>query len=460
MNEPGNSQEVKFTPLKSSQVDHLILLVGENPLPNFVSALLLGKPAPTRNDQTGPLITLIHSKQTGPIKDNLRKQLAAQNFRNVDSKEVEESNPTSIYKTIYDILSNHDRIRSIGLNYTGGTKAMAVHAYQAVKSWAKDKNISPIFSYLDARSLQMVIGSVDPVSGKPLTDQPVSLDLHVPLATLVSLHSWSLGTGQSAEPQLPKITKALAELHFEETGGKAWRDWKKDILYNAVWKDGKRSKWKSKTQLSDCRISLPTGDQFEAMRKAFAEELKISPDEFLFLTAVQNSEFKIHKEGHENLTNFLDGMWLESYVLQQLLQIKSEVHLDEILRNVNVQDPSSEKNRAFFESDVLAMRGYQLFDFSCTTAHDCGETDLLKKRLFEAIIRTEQMGGSEARAALICLAEKPQDIEKEVAQMFVSSNATNPMQNKRVKVFGRPQLKNLASELKKWINEQKGVEEA
>ena len=48
---------------------------------------------------------------------------------------------------------------SVGLNYTGGTKTMAVHAYRAIESAASHKALRAVFSYLDAHSFEL---RVDP----------------------------------------------------------------------------------------------------------------------------------------------------------------------------------------------------------------------------------------------------------------------------------------------------------
>jgi len=148
------AREVKFLVQK---VKHLILLVGSNPLPNAVAGKLLV--------ESGGTISLIYSEGTSEIAERLKNWLEAEYKKEgteikVIKREVNESQPPSIYKKVKDIL-NEVNEKSIGLNYTGGTKMMAVHAYQTVKCWAEKNDINPIFSYLDARTLEMIFDPTD-----------------------------------------------------------------------------------------------------------------------------------------------------------------------------------------------------------------------------------------------------------------------------------------------------------
>jgi len=136
--------------------DHLLLLVGANPLPNAVAGKLLVAPDGT--------ITLVHSggaSGTADVAQRLRGWLEQQEVVNtVELKEVEESSPSSIVRGVQERL-NAIQAKTVGLHYTGGTKAMSVHAYRTVEQWAKEKNITAAFSYLDARTLEMVFDPVD-----------------------------------------------------------------------------------------------------------------------------------------------------------------------------------------------------------------------------------------------------------------------------------------------------------
>jgi hypothetical protein len=112
--------------------------------------------------------------------------------------------------------------------------------------------------------------------------------------------------------------------------------------------------------------------------------------------------------------------------------------IDEVGMSFDFPDNADIAN---FEFDVAFLRGYQLFALSCTTDTEPG---LCKLKLFEAYRRARQMGGDEARVALVCCYEKPDKIKK----AFISQ-----IKDDKVKVFGSGDLANLSEELKTWIQE-------
>jgi hypothetical protein len=67
---------------------------------------------------------------------------------------------------------------------------------------------------------------------------------------------------------------------------------------------------------------------------------------------------------------------------------------------------------------------------------------MCKLKLFEAYRRAKQIGGDEARVALVCCYEKPEEIKKG----FMSS-----INDPKVNVFGCAELTKLSENLEKWI---------
>lgn len=80
---------------------------------------------------------------------------------------------------------------------------------------------------------------------------------------------------------------------------------------------------------------------------------------------------------------------------------------------------------------------------SCTTD---SKHSLCKQKLFEAHLRAKQLGGDEARVALVsrCTKQDCENLKKELS--FV-------VENKKIEVFGIEDLdpKRFASKLDKWI---------
>jgi len=98
-------------------------------------------------------------------------------------------------------------------------------------------------------------------------------------------------------------------------------------------------------------------------------------------------------------------------------------------------------NREKFQFDVAFTRGYQLFAISCTTTNN---RPLCKSKLFEAYLRARQMGGDEARVALVCCSDDPDSLKAEIS---------GTLPNKKIEVFGREHLEDLATEITKWIGQ-------
>jgi hypothetical protein len=125
------------------------------------------------------------------------------------------------------------------------------------------------------------------------------------------------------------------------------------------------------------------------------------------------------------------------------------------------------ENSDLFQFDVVAIRGYQLFAFSCTTESASQEKDtgvrgvfksrlesetggrgLLKHKLFEAYVRAQQMGGDEARVALVCCIAKA-----EAARLEAEMRRDLRLKG-HIRVFGREHLVNLTKNIEDWVREQ------
>ncbi|HZU70954.1 MAG TPA: hypothetical protein VFA09_27000 [Ktedonobacteraceae bacterium] len=461
--------------LHEYQVDHLLLLVGSNPVPNAVAGKLLIAP--------GGTITLIHSKEGLKLAQRLQTWLDSS--KNFGFKEVEESNAASVSKRVQEALDKYERTLleesdsnnankehefRLGLNYTGGTKVMSVHAYRALEKWVNDpkrriifsKNL--VFSYLDARTLKMCF---EPVQGQPTTI-PVGNEVEIKIEDLLKLHNWKFKKSPTWEPVLPQSAAALLAIHSNPAEARIWTTWlydelfrnakRQDDLRSPFWvlKDGKEqqgqlevkyadfeSKWKSKGQLRELKISWPN---LPDLRETMSNELGQSGTENLDLAVAKGKGFDVV----EDFCKWLSGIWLESAVLTVLQNCSQELGLKECCMDLQPEVLDNGDGKTGFQFDVAALCGYQLFAFSCSTesGEDRGGRGLLKQKLFEAYIRARQMGGDEACVALVCCA-KPEmtgDLENEIRHVF--------NQEGRIRVFGREHLANLAENIADWIRRQ------
>jgi len=171
---------------------------------------------------------------------------------------------------------------------------------------------------------------------------------------------------------------------------------------------------------------------------------------YLDLPAVRGKGCK----DEQDFCKWLSGTWLESAVLAALRHCPEELHLKECSMDLKVKVPGNETGKKAgdteFQFDVVAIRGYQLFAFSCSTesARERGGRELLKSKLFEAYVRARQMGGDEACVALICC------MEQEKADKLQEEMRRDISPEDRIRVFGRERLANLTGYIADWIRQQ------
>lgn len=374
------------------QSEHLFLLVGTNPLPNYVAANLLLKP--------NGHVYLVHTNETAEIADRLIKALGLE-WGKAIKVSVEEAECDDIFDQVARYANSK---QGLGLNYTGGTKAMAVHAYRAVERTCPNA----IFSYLDAASLKMVIER----HNQPRSEVSASLAVKPRIETLLAMHGYELKDKPDWEPFKPGVCRELINVPCAQL-----REWCNSHLRSDHEKELRP-------------VELPIDHLFAGVAR-YWEGCKTLGE----LGA--RWEMKVGK-----LAKWLDGIWLEHYTLWALQQIAVGCQIHQ----AGVSFKPKERD---FEFDVAAMRGYQLFALSCTTESRKG---LVKSKLFEAYIRARQMGGDEARIGVVCCVSNdnpdsnPDRIQGEIEESWDAKG--------KVRVFGAEHLQDLPAYLQDWFSSQ------
>ncbi len=434
--------------LEKYQTDHLILLIGGNPLPNAVAALCL---AAGTSDQITGNITLVHSDATASVANNLYNWLRTQQHRPFDPKsvkrkikklQVDASHPHLIQQAIEQkVLSR--KSGSIGLNYTGGTKTMSVHTYRAFEIWGGNEKI--VYSYLDSNSLQLRFDQVGMRSDFVYVGHHCQLTIQ----DLVNLHGgkdilFDLDRPPLPIGILPNTATEICRLYV----------------------DGKQQQKKNWFQSAG---KIKPGDQVDMETCPFGETLlqEVDQTNATHLNVTKAMRFlKKKQEDAENgdklainkgtLCKFLDNIWLEHYVWHQLNKVRDAVDLTEILIGVSpyekypAEDDEKEKEHEMrYEVDVSAMRGYQMFVGSCTLEWPKkGKKAALKQKLLEVAIRARQLGGDEARLFLVCQADRSMvaALKREIKVLIGTP----------VMVFGIDDWLDLDEKLEAWISKQIG----
>lgn len=389
------------------KVKHLFVLVGENPLPNYVAARTLL--------HDGGTVYLVFTKNTIFQKERLQGEDGLHKL-DIKCQPVDLSDNESNAKEIYDIIKTRvnesAKEGKVGLNYTGGTKAMAVHAYRAIQELKPDA----IFSYLDPRRLKMWINQDQ--------QKPTAYDvpLHVSLEELFTLHGKYLLTNfpPITEPYLQELAAEIAKVHENQDSEKKWKEWCNKL-----------------TPIAELQGLFPD------VANLLGEYLDLPQNKSLKNQA--KADFSNFKEFH----TWLNGTWLESYLLKKIQDISNNIgaQKEDIQMSFNIVDEKDKVNTnnkaedGKFEFDVAFIKGYQLFAISCTAKR--GKSDC-KEKLFEAYLRAKELGGDEARVALVCCYDDPQEIEDELARFGT--------RDPKVKVFGRSHLAKLGDEIVAWVD--------
>ena len=407
------------------QVDNLFLLVGTNPLPNYVAAQVLVR------DKAQSQVWLVHSVGVAHVQETLKKELTALGFKQPISIQVEEARPENIRNQIHKHAKDLPGV--VGLHYTGGTKAMAVHAYLALEALTRDDPHNPkrpvlrqvLYSYLDARTLSMVI------EGTTLTT-PVVHPIHLPVTIeqVLTLHGLHTLKQQLVRATVwPFVSKALAEMYANPADVKLWREWCSTYLRHRT----KPGAFADVTELG--KVTTATFP-FDALREAFQQEYPDADFPLSFADLAARSTFGVVNAA---MAKWFDGVWFEHFVFQSftpLLGVKNG--LTDLAMTINpLTNPKD--TTSDFELDVVGMRGYQMFALSVTSAE---QHKSCKQKLLEALVRTEQLGGSEARVALVCCTDQPKPLHTQVSELF---------HQERLKVFGRADLSKLQARLADWI---------
>lgn len=377
---------------------YLFLLVGANPLPNYVAALLLARDSGT--------VYLLHTKGTDAVAGRLEHSIKDKRSTiNLVRWEVDEADGQKIKSEIAKIEPPG---RSVGLNYTGGTKPMSVHAYHALRKAFPEG----CFSYLDARTLKMFINRGDERTQTPSVGRAVEMSLE----ELLALHDYELKDSDSPPRQIPnqpELCRAIEQVHRSPTTFQQWRRWI--------------------NQLGGDSPSLPTLAEYPALTPVIEAFANLSggqtPAEAEVARAIGFDKLK-------SCSKFFFGGWLEEYTLDALSQFAGRLGI----KHLGIALQPQKAGRREFDLDVAAMVGYQLFAISCIVTDQVGKA---KEHLLEVFVRARQVGGDEARFGLVCLVKDPVTLQREIEQDWDAEG--------KIQVFGRRALPRLAAHLRNWF---------
>lgn len=305
------------------------------------------------------------------------------------------SNAEVIKRDLKDKLTRYlQNNSSIHFNYTGGTKAMGIHVYQWLAEYAKEKNIPISFSYLDARTFQIV----DDRDGRITYDLRDEISLN--LEELIRLHGFKRNNETTHDQDLfNDVINKFKEFIGNQKLKDYFSHYKREIFTDE----------KGKLITSIKKLKSKIVEKNYRPEGTFLEVIKLMPEEYKLFNDDGSFKEPKNREDLERAIEFLDGKWLELYVYKVLRENLTDKNIATYV-NWKIKKPGWERPGHEFELDVILIRGYQLVGISCTTSD---RKYLCKSKGFEIFLRTRQIGGEEARAALVT---RLSEVEKDEIQ--------------------------------------------
>ncbi len=417
---------------------HLILLIGTNPLPNFVVADFFLK-----HNEHLQKIWLVHSEKndlqsgTATQADNLEKLLKTR----WNAEKQHQSLQFPFEKISLSDVSHAKKIRSdieekldtklgmgngkVHLNYTGGTKAMSTHVYWLLKEKLKS-DIS--FSYLDARRFRLLDDDRDEVIAGDLRRE-----VSITFEELIRLH----GFERRNKDDNFEFSEALCGFKKMIESGELNCFYAVPGGYNRKLFENHRGELiGNKKDLCQEKIDeFEPNDHFFSIAMSMPEKYRLFTHEKKFNQYIPNKEFK-------KAVKFFDGLWLEYHIAEILKGISGL----SIFQNWEIKKPTW-PNNLYFELDVILLKSYQMIGISCTS--DITKR-ICKSKGFEIIHRTRQIGGDESKAILIT--RLVSDDKEKLQQELIHDTGGEG----NILVLGADDLKHddLLSEIQTFISEE------
>jgi hypothetical protein len=337
---------------------------------------------------------------------------------------------SAIRSGVRDALAKCNKTKPIGLNYTGGTKAMSVHAYEVCLA-AEGVTVLP--SYLDAQSRKLY----RPDIGK---EWEVQLLVRPMLETVIALQEQPLQQDKVQKTvKAPNVNREIASAFTDVANAKLYNMWLKQklrpvagLIYEGRHDSGTVLHLPDQPELNDVAVAL---SEFFGANSGMIKVEQI-------LQTLEDQTFSDLLD----LVKHLDSDWIEHLVLDVFQELKSECHLHDMAMTLNTivgsqNDEEGETATHDFELDVAALQGYRLFAVSCTRSYS---KKMCKDKLFEAYVRARQLGGDEARIGLVCAYPEPGALQREAESIWQAGNG-------QIRVFGAQDLAHLSDGFYAWM---------
>jgi hypothetical protein len=419
-----SKQENKFS------FDTLVLLIGTNPLPNYVVAEFFLK-----NNTKLKNIFLMHSEK-GEFQEGTLEQ--ALNLETVLKKKYDGwvkfplekialSDVSNATKTMNDLIKDFipsiNKLNNVSmhLNYTGGTKVMCVHVYRFIEKEMDRYNKSRIsysFSYFDGRSFRIVDDSSDSYISDDLRKES-SLSFE----NIMEMHGFKRKVNPDHFEIFPDCMKQIKK-QIDAGQVEKVKETLESFYNNNI-------KTIDSKNLNDLKLEKRDKNSLWNILKSMPPEFHLYDEDGCFdSTKIQDGKNERLKKNWGGFKNFFNGIWLENYIYYLLnteLRKSEKISVEWDLR-IDKKDWLT-----FFQIDVIVQKGFQLTGISCTVGKEKG---ICKQKGFEIIHRTRQIGGDESKAIVVTFLD---DRNAEAVQDELQKDSG--CREGQVLVFGKKDLK-------------------
>nr|WP_321500840.1 hypothetical protein [uncultured Dethiosulfovibrio sp.] len=365
-----------------------IFLVGGEPFPNMIS---LGYMESCDRDDFDEIpvpdkVFMVFSNYTEQIKDRLVRFV-----KNAEVVEVPLGDKGRSFTESRDLFlsllrEENDRspITSISLNYTGGTKAMALAVYRGIIDFCDGQNIPEVvFSYLSPNSDKL---EVNDRCDLPKGDKGLSNFIDMDLGDFLALKG--LGDAPSYKMDLPECYTELKAI-----GADVFRDISSKDFQRGL--DSVDDELRKIFDCDDLNKVLRKIDKDQGSQGDVADIF----EKYIFSLVPGLKKLVLQEHCNwKSLYELVSYEWLELLIFDVLSTEFKEL---KSYRDIYIEQPG----KVPFQIDVFAIKNYKSFLFSCTTDSKEG---LCKQKAFEANQRSRQIGGGHAKTILVSLSSEDQ----------------------------------------------------
>lgn len=379
--------------------------VGSNPLPVYVSIRAMTE-MECFFDYRCDKILLLVSENTLAYAENIVLSLPQCKEMFVDFCDLGSDHRDAIkigakLQNRLHRIKEDSEIESVVLNYTGGTKVMALSIYAVLGKLFAETPERLILSDLDPDKHRLNVVHKDSIRSLP-ADGDITDHIDCTIEEILKLHGVNTKLKDDDEyndeflwgMNLPKLLLQLCQSTYQKCNY--------DAAFCEKWQKAKEIKRvkKVKTELyKKLRETCEIDGLSEVMKQlSLPEEIT----ELKSFAMLEENRDKLY-----SLCEFVHGKWLEHLFFGYIRKYfeKTETKYSDIKMGsepIFLGASSSDKiqKQGDSEIDIMFMIGYRLFLVTCTTASKIGT---VKQKAFEGIYRAKQLGGEQACVIVVSM---------------------------------------------------------